>query len=165
MSTKRNLDILSKLGQTTLVDVNKVVTALEQKWKVNVIKTPEDQPAAIDFLLVKNNTLKAIAEIKCRNHTLQQIQGWGNTWLITHEKILQGAQLSKMLSVPYLGILYIIPNNLIYYWKITNEAGDYLFEFEVKKTQTQMTINGGKIWRPNAYLPLEKAKILKNISK
>lgn len=162
---QHNLDILTKRGQGTLRDVEKVIKVIEKRWQVQVVKTPEDKPAAVDLLLVKDDLLKGIIEIKCRTNTLQQIQDWGNTWLVTHEKIKQGQQLSHQLRVPFIGVLYIIPNNLIYYWKITNEDGEYLFDFEVKDSETQKTINGGRIIRENAYLSLDHGKILKNISK
>lgn len=160
-----NLDILTPKGQATLPDVAKVISTIEKRWRVQVIKTPEDQPAAIDLCLAKDGILKSIIEVKCRTHTLEQIQAWGNSWLITNEKIKQGAELSKLLRVSFIGVLYIIPNNLIYYWKITSETGAYLFDFEVRETETQMTINGGRIIRENAYLSLDHGKILKNISK
>ena len=46
------------------------------------------------------------------------------------------------------------------YWKITNSDGEFLFNFDIKRTKTQKTINGGEIVRSNAYLPFEKGSEL-----
>ena len=46
------------------------------------------------------------------------------------------------------------------YWKITNSDGEFLFNFDIKRTKTQKTINGGKIFRSNAYLPFEEGNEL-----
>ena len=62
-----------------------------------------------------------------------------------------------MLRIPFLGFLYLIPDEMIFYWKITNRIGDFNFEYEVRKTETQKTVNGGKIIRENAYLPYKYA--------
>ena len=85
-----------------------------------------------------------------------QLCEWGS-WLITHEKILHGQIMAKILRVQYLGLLYLVPDDMIFYWKITNKIGDFNFDFEVRDTETRKTINGGKIIRPNAFLPLKYA--------
>ena len=46
---------------------------------------------------------------------------------------------------------------MIFYWKITNKIGDFNFEYEVRKTETQKTVDGGKIIRGNAFLPYKYA--------
>ena len=61
-----------------------------------------------------------------------------------------------MLRVPYLGFLYLIKDKIIMYWKITDKYGNFLFDFDIKNTRTQKTINGGSVVRTNAYLPFKK---------
>ena len=62
-----------------------------------------------------------------------------------------------MLRVPFLGFLYLIPDEMIFYWKITDNMGDFNFGFDVRRTSTQRTINGGRALRMNAYLPLDRS--------
>ena len=69
---------------------------------------------------------------------------------------MDGKRLSEMLRVPFIGFLYLIPDQIIMYWKITDKYGNFLFNFDVKNTRTQKTINGGSIIRTNAYLPFTK---------
>ena len=46
------------------------------------------------------------------------------------------------------------------YWKITDKYGNFLFDFDVRNTRTQKTINGGSVIRTNAYLPLKEGNEL-----
>ena len=41
------------------------------------------------------------------------------------------------------------------YWKITDKYGNFLFDYDVKETRTQRTINGGSVVRKNAFLPVK----------
>ena len=66
--------------------------------------------------------------------------------------------------MPAIGLLYSIPDDTILMWEITNSEGDYLFKFNVEKTVTQETVNGGTIERENAFLPMAYAtKIISKI--
>ena len=66
---------------------------------------------------------------------------------------MDGKNLSKMLCVPFIGFLYLIKDKIVMYWKITDSKGEFEFDFEIKKTKTRKTINGGEAIRTNAYLP------------
>lgn len=156
----KNLDILTEKGQKTLLEENLVIEKLKQKWKVEIINTDKDDCASIDNILVKNNTTMAICEVKCRQLTRKQLASYGNTWLITHQKIKEGAQVSRLLRVPFIGVLYLVPDDIVLYWKITDKDGNYLIDFDVRNTETQRTVNGGLIIRENAYLHTKHAKQL-----
>jgi hypothetical protein len=84
-----------------------------------------------------------------------ELRNFGS-WLVTFDKIMDGKRLSEMLRVPYLGFLYLIKDQIVMYWKITDEYGNFLFDFDVRNTMTQKTINGGMIKRTNAYLPFKR---------
>lgn len=156
----KNLDILTEKGQKTLLEENLVIEKLKNRWKVEVINTNKDDCAAIDNILVRDNTTVAICEVKCRQLTRNQLTSYGNTWLITHQKLKEGAQLSRLLRVPFIGVLYLVPEDLVLYWKITDNDGKFQFEFDVRDTETQRTVNGGLIVRENAYLHTKYSKQL-----
>jgi hypothetical protein len=125
------------------------------------IETNKNTPAAIDgfFYLEDGGHIDYAVEIKTRNMTKEILQNrFDNTWLITHEKILRGQQVSDLLCIPFIGMLYLIPDKTIYTLKITDELGKFVIDFNVENTRTQETINGGLVWRTNAYLPMETAK-------
>jgi hypothetical protein len=87
--------------------------------------------------------------------SMMELDNYGS-WLVTLDKIMDGKKLSEMLCVPFIGFLYLIKDDIVMYWKITDNQGNFLFDFDVKQTQTQKTINGGQIVRTNAYLPFNK---------
>ncbi len=98
-------------------------------------------------LIIKNNELSGIFESKCRDLSLMELRKFGS-WLITFDKIMDGKRLSEMLRVPYLGFLYLIKDKIIMYWKITDSYGNFLFDFDVRNTTTQKTINGARSKEP-----------------
>jgi len=155
------MDILTPKGQKSLEYERKMLEKLRQsickkhKNSSMLIETNKDMDAKIDGLIVKDNELSGIFESKCRNISLMELMNYGS-WLITFDKILDGKRLSEMLRVPYLGFLYLIKDDIVMYWKITDKYGNFLFDFDVRNTTTQKTINGGKIKRTNAYLPFKK---------
>jgi len=125
------------------------------------IETNKNTPAAIDgfFCLLDGTHIDCAVEVKTRNMTKDILHNhFGNTWLVTYEKILRGQQVSDLLCVPFVGMLYLIPDKILYTLKITDELGKFVIDFGVDNTRTQETINGGVAWRTNAYLPMETAK-------
>lgn len=138
----------------------KVIDRIKSKWTgIDVIETDKRKESRIDNLIVKDKELLAIAEIKCRNLTLPVLNQYG-TWLITNQKLKDGATISELLVVPFLGFLYLVPDDLLLYWKITDNTGQYLFEFKANDSRTQATCNGGETIRENAYLPVKFAKFI-----
>ena len=110
-----------------------------KKHKENsfIFETNKNTTAKVDGVLIKDNQLSAIFESKCRNMSMMEIDNYGS-------------------CVPFIGFLYLIKDDIVMYWKITDSQGNFLFDFDVKQTQTQKTINGGQIVRTNAYLPFNK---------
>ena len=159
------MDILTDKGQKSLEYEREMLERIRhsmcEKHKEDsyIIETDKNMDAKVDGIIVKNNRVSGIFESKCRNLSLMQLVDFGS-WLITLDKIMDGKQLSEMLRVPYIGFLYLIKDKIIMYWKITDKYGDFSFDFEVKKTRTQKTINGGTVYRANAYLPFKKGNEL-----
>ena len=82
-----------------------------------------------------------------------------NGYLITYEKIKNGCDLAFKLGVPFFLIVRVLTENFMAIWRITDEDGIFLFDFDRKMTQSQKTCNGGVAVRDNAYLPIDKAKL------
>ena len=119
-----------------------------------LIETDKNIDAKIDGIIVKDNQLSGVFESKCRDLSLMQLQKFGS-WLITHDKLIEGKKISTLLRVPFIGFLYLIKDDIIMYWKITDKYGDFLFDYDIKETRTQKTINGGSVIRKNAFLPVK----------
>lgn len=122
-----------------------------------------------DVLIAKDveglTTLCGVAEIKSREMagsvplTVDYLANNGG-YLVTHDKLKYGSEASNLFSVPFFLIVNLLMENKILIWKVTDDQGLFLFDFETRDTPTQMTCNGGTITRPNSYLPVDKATVL-----
>ena len=56
-------------------------------------------------------------------------------------------------------MLYLIPEKTILTIKLTDSRGKFLLDFDVRKTKTSASINGGEVVGENAFIPMEKAKV------
>lgn len=127
------------------------------------------ESAKSDVLIAKDvdgmMTLCGVAEIKSREMagsvplTVDYLRTNGG-YLITSDKLSYGADASNLFTVPFYLIVNLLIDKKILIWKITDDQGLYLFDFETKNTSTQMTCNGGTITRPNSFLPVDQATII-----
>ncbi len=160
-----NLDINTPLGQKSLEEEREVHSIIESKWGLKVIETPKNSISSGDGFLIRNDEVVAFFETKCRyDMTYEQLLDRGS-WLVTMDKIKKCKVVSKLLQIPFIGFLYLLPKSdpgqrLLLYWKITNDKGDFNFDFEIMEELTQKTINGGEIVRMNAYFPTDKMKVV-----
>jgi hypothetical protein len=159
------LDINSFRGKISLEQEREVQEIIKNCWNVDIVETPKNSSAKCDGFLTRNNEIVAIFETKCRYDMGYNELCERGSWLITYDKILHCKKLSEMLQIPFLGFLYLLPKNstekLLLFWKITNNQGKFVFEFDVQNQETQKTINGGTIVRKNAYLPVSKSNFVK----
>ena len=154
------MDILTLRGQETVRQENLAIKI----WEKNVpdfkyVHTPKDRPCTVDAFLVKNNIIQAVVETKCRDMYLGKLKtkySW--RWLVTFEKIVMAQNIARQLHVPLVGFLYCIPDKTLLVHTIWNPKTGYC-DFEVMKTKTQATVNGGDATRDNAYINVKEAKV------
>ena len=150
------LDINTIKGQKSLAYEAEMLDIIRQYTEI--IETPKKSSAKCDGMFHKKGILKGVFESKCRDLSDIELKEFGS-WVITYKKIKDLRKLSKMLKVPGYGFLYLLKDKKIRVWKIV-ENGNWSFRFNVRKTLTQKTINGGEIYRLNAYLPVEESKLI-----
>ena len=150
------LDINTPKGQVSLKYEKIMLRKIENRWGVEIIETYKKGTARCDGIISKNKKLVGVEESKCRDMSLMKLRNYGS-WLITHQKILNGQILSSLLKVPFMGFLYLVPDDITLYWKITDKDGKFNFKYDINNTTTQKTINGGTIVRENAFLPYKYA--------
>jgi len=158
------LDVNTPLGIKSKANEMKMLKFVSWAWGVNIMQTNKNGSAACDGFIFRGDELSGIFESKCRNLSLDELEAY-KSWLVTNEKIEKCAQLSKLLNTPFIGLLYLLKDNLIMYWQITDANGKYVFEFEVAETETRKTVNGGTATRKNAYLPFKNGIILQSLMK
>ena len=155
-----SLDIKSKRGRSSLRFEQEAIEKFSLAHpEYRFIETPKDRPAAVDGVFMKGGVINSVVEVKTRNVTNEEMRNrFENKWLVTADKIDAGRAAGSLLGVPFVGLLYLIPDETLLALRITNERGEWAFRFERKETTTQKTINGGQVERVNAFLPLATAR-------
>ena len=161
----KKLDINTEKGQVTVQQENKMLRYVEKCWGVIAVvtKKKEDHADAVcDGFLIKDGEVIALFESKCRKLTLEQLEKYGS-WLITYEKIKKCRLLSEYLRIPFIGFLYLLDDEIIMHWNITDSDGKYNFEFTHEETSTRKTINDDtQVMRDNAYLPFSQGQLVQS---
>jgi len=156
---ENNLDINTPRGQESLRYEKIMLEKIAEKRNVQIVETDKEYDAKCDGIVIKNNKIVGVFESKCRNMTQEQLFNFGS-WLVTYDKIIHGQSLSEMLRVGFFGFLYLIPDNSIFMWHITDEKGRFKYDFKSMETETQKTINGGTVTRKNSFLPVSKSILI-----
>lgn len=154
-----SLDINTPKGQVTLAQEQELIAKLLYgKEGYQVIQTPKKEPSDVDGFMCKGNEIVMVMENKCRDMTKEQLMKWGNEWLVTYEKIVKGASVCKQLKVPFYGFLYLVPDKVALSIRLADKDGNFLPKIRIERTETQETVNGGKVTRTNAYINMDLAK-------
>jgi hypothetical protein len=155
------LDINTERGRETLWEEIEAIQILRSHWPdVAYIHTDKEGSAAVDAIIVRHERMFAVAETKCRQMTLTELRArHGNEWLVTNEKIRKGAVCADLLGVEFWGLLYLVPDKTLLRIKMYSK-GRWHTPIRVAKTETQKTVNGGKIVRENAFIYMATADIL-----
>lgn len=161
------LDCETPLGKTYINHQIQTQKILESKGYVFLNMATKD--SAVDAIIAKsidgNLTVCGIAEIKSRRMagdktlTRSYLRSNGG-YLITNDKLTHGSEASFVFEVPFFLIVNLLEERVILIWKVTDERGQFLFDFETRDTATQATCNGGEIVRTNSYLPVDKATVV-----
>ena len=152
-----SLDCVTPEGKFFISKQDLAAARFAEIFKCQFTQTGSAASADIDAIFSRRGTIVAIAEIKCRKMSWEQLRGF-KTYLITHDKLVRGADLSRRLCAPFIVLVYLLSDDSIVYWRVTNERGEITTEFSVRYTDTQATCNGGNAQRANAYLPVESGK-------
>jgi hypothetical protein len=156
------MDILTPAGQKTLADEQKAAAIYHKNCpNYRYIQTPKNMPALVDGVLISDKIL-AVVETKCRyDMDLDYFNSaYKSEWLVTYEKISAAGKIGRDLGVPLVGFLYIVQSNCLLIQQITDEFGEMICTHYVKETETQKTVNGGKIVRPNCFISMKGARVL-----
>lgn len=154
------MDILSPAGQET---VNQEQRAIELWSHANpdwqYIETPKDRPAVLDAVLVKNGIVRAVVETKCRIMTFEQLEQYKFSLILTFDKMLKIKSIAEMLCVPFVVFLYLVTDDILLWKNIWSPETDWNTHINFAKTKTKATVNGGVVYRQNAFIDLRDATI------
>lgn len=126
---------------------------------------PDTGVARLDGFVTVNGIIVAAFEGKMRYAGLSErgVEYNGKTYqtyLITADKVNACMVIAKQLEVPFVISIYFTVTDNFLVFKMTDEHGKRLIDFEEAHTQTRETVNGGKITRNNAFIPVSAGKII-----
>lgn len=159
------MDILTPKGIKTLEQECRAYELLTTAYPtLSCMITPKDQPAAVDAVLCQNGVIHAIAETKCRTRmTLETLKVTFNySWLVTFDKIVKARQVAIANCVPLVGLLYMVDTDELLVQKICDNNGDFLVPMWMEITETQRTVNGGRIRRYNAFIKMNGSTLIRS---
>jgi len=154
------MDVLTERGKSSVEYERAAIEKFSMAYPdQRFIDTPKHRPSAVDGVFMRQGALSAVVEVKTRNLTREKLRNeYEDKWLITADKVDAGRTLSRLLRVPFVGLLYLIPDETLLVLRITDSMGQWVVDFDRRKTVTRKTINGGEVERMNAFLPLATAK-------
>jgi hypothetical protein len=157
------LDILSRRGRLSAEQEQRAVGVFRKHHPDYIYAgTPKDKPADIDAVLVNGSDLVAVVETKCRKLTLQQLlEKYQGLWLVSFDKIERARRGAMSHQVPLVGWLWLDDDQLLLTQRLCEADGTFAVTIAIKTTMTQRTINGGTAVRSNAFIPMDKAKVLR----
>jgi hypothetical protein len=159
------LDCETRVGKIFLSEQYRTEQMLRAKG-IEVIGTRELSDTS-DVYLAKTVDgrliMCGVAEIKSRKNaankpiTLDYLKR--NGYLVTEEKLIEGAKKAAAIRVPFYLIVRLIEINILIIWPISDSTGKITATYEARRTKTQATCNGGEANRVNAFLNLDSATI------
>lgn len=153
---------MSPKGQAALVQEAKAAEIFRShNPDLTYVTTPKDKPSRIDGVLVDSGgTIRAVVESKSRyGISAENFKArFRNEWLITYEKMVNGAKVAELFHVPLVGFLYLVESETLLTIQLADQWGHFSQPFRVEKTETTRDINGGKTFRNNAFVRMDAAR-------
>ena len=167
---KKKPDATTKKGKIAIYWARRGVKGFLNMYpKYTWQETAVDRYADVDGLLgcASNgrNVIQCVLEVKARSKmTHEQLFGeFEGRWLISYDKLVRGYDIAFGLRSHFICMLVMPKEKRGYLRKIAHynpETGglEWSADFEVRKTETQKTCNGGTAFRENAFIDMYKAK-------
>jgi hypothetical protein len=137
------LDILTPRGRIAAQDqLEAAEIVFRHSTNIWFVHTPTDDAAAVDGFVIKDGFAVAIAEIKSRDNTLEEMMGeFNGEWLLTYQKLLGIQTISRLMLIPAFGFVYLKPSACVLAIRLTDANGLIVCSHHEKRTKTQATCN------------------------
>jgi hypothetical protein len=158
------MDILTPKGQKTYQQEKEAIEIWSRHFPdYSYAETPKNKPSLVDGILInKSGVICGVVETKCRvSMSIEDFDyEYDCLWLVTLEKVLKAVEVAKGLCVPFYGFLYFPRETTLLAERIYEPKEGFRVGMKVINSKTQATVNGGAIWRDNAYIDMSAAKRL-----
>jgi hypothetical protein len=153
------LDIYTERGQRTLADELLAVAIFERRNPgMQYVHTDKESDARVDAVIVDKSTrtIRSAVLMSCRYnlgvHDFRSM--FGSEWLLTAQKIDDGAAVAAALRAKLVGMLYLCDEGALLCQTIADADGQTCVPIRTAVTRTQRTVNGGTIERLNAFIDM-----------
>ena len=145
-------------GERWTQEQDAVLKRLGATFKAIPVQTPPTADSPVDALFVRDGIIVSVAEIKCRQFSLEKLREHGSG-LVTAKKLHEGIKLGATLCVPYF-VFFALTDGTIASWHISDKHGFKKFAWHESHTPTRMTsVTDATVSRLNAFLPVEHMKV------
>jgi len=120
----------------------KIIDFIQSHWNVESIRTQQSKFCPVDFFMTKDKQVRAICEVRTRADRYEDVQKWGGMFL-NYRKLSKALDMSQHLQLPFLFIAYFMQDNLLVYWKITDDSGLIQVDMILTSRSAQDNIEGG----------------------
>lgn len=156
------MDAKTQRGREALQHSADAIAIIEKNTHWRFIPISDDVPADIDGFIEKNGVVCGLYEVKARNMTyLDFTAKFNSEWLVTFDKLMRAANLSRQLQLSFTVIVYLIPDGVVLAKTLWDANWTLLVDMYVRQTTTQKTVNGGSVSRANAYVNLSSASVFR----
>lgn len=156
------MDATTVRGREALRQAREALDAVEQATGHRFVAFSDETPADVDGFISSQDVIVSLYEVKARDMSSEELSGRYNwEWLLTWDKLLRAATLSKSLHLPFTAVLYCTKDGVAFVKTLWDAQWNLRANIRVQQTNTQKTVNGGTASRANAFIDMRDAKRFK----
>lgn len=156
--------LAQKTGEDKLILLSKIIN--RSFIFIDDNKEKDITPLSFDGFICNRNRVIALFDVRTRKAS---VYGDGilfrnkkyPTYMISKKKLDKCVEYSKYLNLPFALCVYFENNDSFLLYRILDKRGKFLINFNVEKTKSQYSVNGGIAYRENAYINVSDGKIIK----
>jgi len=160
------LNVLTPNGRKYEEETRVILSELAKKIKIDFCFFPIESPSFSDGFVLFNEKIVSVFEVKIRNASyLDSCIVFENKkydeYLITASKIDDGVRMASINNINFHVFVILKESRHILSFKVYDVETKKIIKHKRIETETQFGANGGRAKRINAFINVNKAKILK----
>lgn len=163
-------DVHSEAGKIAQKTGEDKLMLLSNKIKRNFIFIDDNvdkdiTPLSFDGFICNNNRIIALFDVRTRKASVHKDGIFFrnrkySTYMISKKKLDKCVEYSKYLNLPFALCVYFELNDSFLLYRIIDKRGNFLIDFNIEKTKSQYSVNGGVAYRDNAFISVSLGKII-----
>jgi hypothetical protein len=152
-SERKNLSYADRIAAAE-ADNESLMAAFHHHFPNQTLKQARGEFAPTDGVILMGDKIIGVYEAKARLLTLNKLQtDYKNEWLLSETKLQAGCDAARALGCPFIGIIYLRPENALIRVKVWDEVFSRRIRYDNEETDAGAK-GGTKVTR-NAYINLD----------